>query len=211
MHALTPSRATCSRKWRATTRLPRRRPYPSGITVSTVSISPPRTSASRLRRSRRPGMARIVAYLCGVCHRADVTAALRERDRNGRNQEHEQDQADPAEDASAGSERRHVVERRSVVEADEEEEQRRPHEPVQRLRRNSEQDQPAERQEPDHPVVPSEERVRDATAVELAQREEIERGDEEAGPARHRNGMEEDVHAGWDRAELQVNEQLEEQ
>src|SRR2546422_2519516 len=77
MHALTPSRATCSRKWRATTRLPRRRPYPSGITVSTVSISPPRTSASRLRRSRRPGMARIVAYLCGVCHPPAVTAASR--------------------------------------------------------------------------------------------------------------------------------------
>src|SRR5437867_2451354 len=77
MHALTPSRATCSRKWRATTRLPRRRPYPSGIAVSTVSISPPRTSASRLRRSRRPGMARIVAYLCGVCHPPAVTAASR--------------------------------------------------------------------------------------------------------------------------------------
>src|SRR5437867_6768797 len=128
MQAWTPSRATCSRKWRATTRLPRRRPYPSGKTVSTVSISPPRTSASRLRRSRRPGMARIVAYLRRVCHRAGATAALRKRDGNGRDQQHEQDQAHPPEDASAGCERCHVVEGRRVMEADEEEEQRGPHE-----------------------------------------------------------------------------------
>src|SRR3989441_2772823 len=77
MHALTPSRATCSRKWRATTRLPRRRPYPSGITGGRVAIPPPRPSPWGVGRSRRRGRAGIVAYLWGVCHPPAVTAAAR--------------------------------------------------------------------------------------------------------------------------------------
>src|SRR5437870_2816381 len=46
----------CSRKWRPTTRLPMSRPCTSGKTVSTVSISSRRTSASSVLRSRFPAM-----------------------------------------------------------------------------------------------------------------------------------------------------------
>src|SRR5919197_1601117 len=62
MHAWSPSSKTRSMKWRATTRLPSSRPIPSGKTASTVSISPLRTSACNVRRSRRPDMARILAH-----------------------------------------------------------------------------------------------------------------------------------------------------
>ncbi len=47
-----------------------------------------------------------------------------------------------------------------------------------------------------HLAVPrADERVRDAAAVELADREQVERGDEEAHPARERDRVHEDVHA----------------
>src|SRR5256885_211214 len=48
------------------------------MTVRTVSISPLRTSASRLRASSRPGMSRIVAHARRPCHparRADLRAS----------------------------------------------------------------------------------------------------------------------------------------
>src|SRR5262245_5761934 len=56
-HAWTPSPATCPRKCRPTTRLPISRPWTSGKTVRTVSISSRRTRSSRSLRSRLPGMA----------------------------------------------------------------------------------------------------------------------------------------------------------
>ena len=61
------------------------------------------------------------------------------------------------------------------------------------------------------PAVPrAEERVRDAAAVELADREQVERGDEEAHPARERHRVHEDVHAlaGWGRTRIQVSSRM---
>src|SRR5213593_413988 len=97
------------------------------------------------------------------------------------------------------------------MEAHDEEEQGGPHEPVQRLRRDPEQDEPAERQEADQPVVTPKQRIGDPATVELAERKEVQRRDEESRPTGHGHRMEEDVHASGDGTELQMDEQLEEQ
>src|SRR3989304_8774495 len=83
MQAWTPSPATWSRKWRPTTRLPMRRPCPSGKTVRTVSTSSFRISDSSVFRSSRPG------------------TDLPDIDGDGRGEEHEQHEAGEPGDAPA--------------------------------------------------------------------------------------------------------------
>ena len=58
-----------------------------------------------------------------------------------------------------------------------------------------EADERDEDRPPEEPVTPSEDRVERVSAVELARRNQVDGGDEEAPPGRHEGGMLDDVRA----------------
>src|SRR6266540_1177129 len=149
MHAWTPSSRTRSRKYRPTTRLPMRRPIPSGNTVSTVSTSPLRMSDSRAlgsawsdtpdhllhgmaRPAARDSSAARLTNLSGVRGRRQERARppLLYRDRDRRDQEDKKDETGDADRVPSGRQRREVVEGWLVLKPHDEEKQECPDEPV---------------------------------------------------------------------------------
>ena len=87
----------------------------------------------------------------------------------------------------------------------------RPDEPVARPRHGAQRQQAEEGRDRDLPVSRSEERIRDAPAVELADREEVERRDEEPDPAREGHRVDEDVVPGRQRSEDEPRHEAHEQ
>src|SRR5262249_10289486 len=76
--------------------------------------------------------------------------------------------------------------------------------PVRGLRHRAGRGKGEEGADRHEPMPRPEERVRDAPAVELPDREQIEGGDEQADPAGERHGVHDDVHALRDVAEDEI-------
>src|SRR5215467_4309849 len=184
------------------------RPMPSGNTVSTVSTAPLRMSASRpfgstcsatdnllwaLRGSRRVrGQAARLTNLSGVPGPGQGPRLLY-RDRYGRDEDDQQKQAQDADGVAAWGKGRQVVERGLVMKAHDEQEQEGPDEPVPRPGHGAQRQESDEGRDRDLPMPGAEERVGDPAAVELTDRDQVERGDEETDPAGERHRVDEDV------------------
>src|SRR5712691_8858645 len=159
------------------------RPSPSGNTVSTVSTSPLRIRDSRLFGSARssgtqqPPMraaevttadARVgsAAILAGIRARGKPRLLPVELDGHRRDQKDQKNEAEDSHRVPAGREWRQIVERRRVVEANEQEDERREDDPVHRLGYHAQQEQRDEGAQRDIAVVTSEERISNPAAVE---------------------------------------------
>ena len=116
-------------------------------------------------------------------------------DRDRRDEQDGQDEADHADQAARGGERGQLVHRGAVIEAHQEQQQGRPHEPVDGARQRAHHQQHHPGGDAERPVRPRRQRVGDAAAVELADREQVQRGDEAAHPGRVGHRMGHDRHA----------------
>src|SRR5262245_443188 len=188
---------------------------------------------SRATSARRSSQSASSSSSASYCWAGLPPAAqLRERarrlparlvDDDGRQHQDEQDETDDSDQAAARRKRRQVVEGRRVVEPDEERDQARPYEPVQRRsqrgeriaatgaevpqeRARAEEEQRRDRRLADGAVVPAKERVGDPAAVELAHREQVQRRDEKAGPRGIGHRVREEHVARRDRSKAQIRE-----
>src|SRR5215470_7919894 len=182
------------------------RPMPSGNTVSTVSTAPLRMSASRpfgstCSATLSPRVLRRIAAAGGGARLTNTSGVpgpgqgprLLYRDRYGRDEDDQQKQAQDADGVAAWGKGRQVVERGLVMKAHDEQEQEGPDEPVPRPGHGAQRQESDEGRDRDLPMPGAEERVGDPAAVELTDRDQVERGDEETDPAGERHRVDEDV------------------